>query len=456
MAASKLFVFSILALTVTFAEVPQLRNEGGSSPETSDSAVNGEFELLKSRIAFLESNIEESNREFMKKEETIVQLQKIIQENADIVASLQSDRESLKLHNVNNEQETRIHEAECVLQVAEKELMNAEVETALISQGLMTVHEGRLPHWLLVHLVHFQLYMVSYWNEHGKPAMNLSIQKDWFPIMKEQWLACKTSLELHIHLLIVKAVYVYHESKSLMVPHASNVLKVICSYAQEAKTLSMSCINQIAMLTISLLDKVYVALKPYAVEVLPGCRKLITSSSFYLHQDWLPIMKEQWLACKTSLEPHIHLLTVKAVYVYHVSKSLIVPHASKVLKVICSFAQEAKTLSPSYMHKIAMLTRSLLDKVYVALKPYALEVLHRFRKLIACSSFYHHQVQEMLKNHELIRPLANMELAWFVASALLAMPCLFLFLLCSSIFRKRVSHARRRRTQTHFEKCHTS
>ncbi|PON36697.1 hypothetical protein PanWU01x14_326320 [Parasponia andersonii] len=71
----------------------------------------------------------------------------------------QADELEKQLYKVNNKQETRIHKTERLLQIVEEELMKAEVETALISEGLN------------------RLYIEAYWNEYGKPAMDISIQQ---------------------------------------------------------------------------------------------------------------------------------------------------------------------------------------------------------------------------------------------------------------------------------------
>ncbi|PON56826.1 DNA repair ATPase-like protein, partial [Parasponia andersonii] len=374
---------SLLALSFTVVTLvePAVPENGGSAPEVSDSTFGVKLELLKSKIVALELSIDERNCELNEKEEIIKQMQKIIQHKSHSVASLESEIELLqeslydkeplsksdgqagalekqverlkkdidlqnkkkdglgarayvvgkkihelnsklaKLYKVNNEQETRIRKTERLLQVAEEELIKAEVETALISEGLNRVHGEWLPHWLSVHLEYFQ--------------------------------------------------------------------------------------------------------------------------------DWIPILKEQWLSFVTSLEPRIQLLTTKIVDTYYASKSYIAPRAVKVLKDLCSYTQ------------IAIVTRSHLDTLYVAVKQYTVKTLQAFREFMTSSALYHRQVQEMLKNNELMRPVANMDLAWFVATALLALPAIFLFKLFSAVFRKRVkkhihnsntNHMRRRPKQAHPDK----
>ncbi|PON63614.1 hypothetical protein TorRG33x02_275930 [Trema orientale] len=152
-----------------------------------------------------------------------------------------------KLYKVNNKQETRIRKTEHLLQVAE-------------------------------------LYVEAYWNEYGKPAMDISIRQDWIAILKEQWLSFVTSLEPCIQLLTAKIVDAYYASKSYIAPRAVKVLKDLCSYTREAKKLSETYMHQTARVSRSHLDKVYVSLKPYTVKALQACREFMTSSALYHHQ----------------------------------------------------------------------------------------------------------------------------------------------------------------------------
>ncbi|KAM1210564.1 hypothetical protein ACFX2I_002419 [Malus domestica] len=46
-----------------------------------------------------------------------------------------------------------------------------------IFEDLTKVHGGWLPHTFGVHVDYFQTYIVTYWNELGRPAFNLGIEK---------------------------------------------------------------------------------------------------------------------------------------------------------------------------------------------------------------------------------------------------------------------------------------
>ncbi|KAM1105427.1 hypothetical protein ACFX13_002451 [Malus domestica] len=82
-----------------------------------------------------------------------------------------------------------------------------------IFEDLTKVHGGWLPHTFGVHVDYFQTYIVTYWNELGRPAFNLGIEKalkmkargkgwagiiNWIPRLKKQSLEFKAYLEPNI------------------------------------------------------------------------------------------------------------------------------------------------------------------------------------------------------------------------------------------------------------------
>ena len=73
-----------------------------------------------------------------------------------------------------DKQKTRARKAEHLLKVAGEEML---MEVALVSAELVKVHRWWVPRWLTVHLRYFQSYIVTQWNDHGRPALDLLIQK---------------------------------------------------------------------------------------------------------------------------------------------------------------------------------------------------------------------------------------------------------------------------------------
>ncbi|KAH0993442.1 hypothetical protein GBA52_004925 [Prunus armeniaca] len=457
MATSKILVFSIF-LSLLFSRItadPPLPNDGASAsaPEVAGSSLKLKLELLQLKVSLLESSLDEKNRELKEKDESIKQMEKIIQEKSNSIALIQSGIQSvqgrdsldvveltdkshvqagglekqvkrlrediimqnkrkdeletrasiaeqkirelsLKLENlqkVNDGQKIGIRRTGRDLQVAEvfcpficymkfslldyginfmisqEERMKEKFGISSISRDLTEAHGGWLLHTFAVHIGNFQSYIVTYWNELGRPALDLGIEKA---------LEMKTQVEVWAELNI---------------------------------------------------------------------------ESF--RTKWIPSLKKQSFAFIAYLKPHIQSVATNTVDVYHSSKSSIAPLVFKVQKLADPYIQEAKKFTDPYIDQVAMVTRPHLDKVSVVLQPCAEKVIYAYGQFIRTATFYHHEVEEMLKGNEFTQSLASMEVAWFAAAALLALPAVFLFKLYSAIFRKKtkkrsyssqVNHTRRR------------
>ncbi|KAM1067479.1 hypothetical protein ACFX13_023014 [Malus domestica] len=438
MAPSKLLLFSVfLALSFTgITAYPPPPDDGASdsAQEVADSSLALQLQQLKSRVSLLESSIDDKNCELRKKDESIKLMEKVIQEKSNSIALLQSAIESvqgsepldvvelgdkphvqagglekqvkrlrediavqnkkrdeleaqasvaeqkiqelsIKLENlqkVNDEQKTGIQKTEHDLQVAEEEIVKEKFGISSISEDLTEVHGGWLPHTFGVHVDYFQTYIVTYWNELGRPAFNLGIEK----------------------------------------------------------ALKMKARGE-------------------------GWTEIIVER---IRTNWIPRLKKQSLEFKAYLEPNIRLVTAKTVDVYRSSKSSIGTLVFKAQNMADPYIQEAKKYTEPYIDRVAMVTKPHLDKLHIALKPYTKKVLNAYRKVITTTTFLHHEVKEILKNNELTQPVASMELAWFAATALLALPAVFLFKLYSATLGKKTkkrshssyaNHTRRRLKRAH-------
>nr|XP_028952280.1 uncharacterized protein LOC103450571 isoform X2 [Malus domestica]XP_028952281.1 uncharacterized protein LOC103450571 isoform X2 [Malus domestica] len=420
MAPSKLLLFSVfLALSFTgITAYPPPPDDGASdsAQEVADSSLALQLQQLKSRVSLLESSIDDKNCELRKKDESIKLMEKVIQEKSNSIALLQSAIESvqgsepldvvelgdkphvqagglekqvkrlrediavqnkkrdeleaqasvaeqkiqelsIKLENlqkVNDEQKTGIQKTEHDLQVAEEEIVKEKFGISSISEDLT------------------ETYIVTYWNELGRPAFNLGIEK----------------------------------------------------------ALKMKARGE-------------------------GWTEIIVER---IRTNWIPRLKKQSLEFKAYLEPNIRLVTAKIVDVYRSSKSSIGTLVLKAQNMADPYIQEAKKYTEPYIDRVAMVTKPHLDKLHIALKPYTKKVLNAYRKVITTTTFLHHEVKEILKNNELTQPVASMELAWFAATALLALPAVFLFKLYSATLGKKTkkrshssyaNHTRRRLKRAH-------
>lgn len=372
-----------------------------------------ELDQLKLKIHRLEVRLEESDKSVKSKDETIEKLKKAVQEKSDSISQLQSEVVSIqkkgssdveervdkayaqaaelqnevdriqkeleteskekdalktqaheaeeKIHELNlklknfqkvaDEQKAKIHKLERALQVVEEEMVKAKLEASSRINDLLEVHNAWLPPWFAEHTFHFQSFIVTEWNEHGKPTMDLLTQKTM-------------------------------ETKDQFGKWASPHFETI----------------------------------------------KIT---------WVPAIQEQWILIVEYLEPHVKLVRTKTVETYEASKTAIKPHLIKVQEVADPYYQEIKKISKPYVEQVATVAKPHVEKARVALKPYTQNALDKYGKFLESVTAYHHQVQvtvkEKMENHEAFKQLATQELVWFVASALLALPVLFLFRLFSTM-----------------------
>ncbi|XP_034886782.1 uncharacterized protein [Populus alba] len=368
MAASKLASLSILfILVLTLTAVVSVRADyddiTGSAAAVDSSAFKIELDQLKSKIHALESHIDEKTKELKGKDDMIALKEKIIQEKVDSIGSLQSELSSLQnngktdaqeqvrkaharagklekqvdklakeletqqtkkealearaseaekkiselnlkladLAKINEEQKSKIRKTERALKIAEEELLKTKSEATSKAKELMEVHGAWLPPWLAVQLVHWQ----THWNEHGKPAMELSIQRalekkaqaekwakphvetiktKWVPAIKEQWVVIATQVEPHVQSLTAKSVEIYEASKTTITAHVIRVQEIVDPYFQEAKKFSEPYIDQVATVTKPHVDKVRVVLKPYTKEAVDAYGKFLESATTYHDQ----------------------------------------------------------------------------------------------------------------------------------------------------------------------------
>ncbi|XP_027068362.1 uncharacterized protein [Coffea arabica] len=351
MALSKFLVF-FLFLSFIFSEINSATlsdsEDEVSESEVPDSSLKLELDKLKSKISLAESSIEERTQEIKSKERTIKELEKIIDEKSSNLASLQSEVLSLKekelskakkredeadvrasqlqeqinnlkkvieaqnekkvglearandaesrikdlnlklenLHRTNEEQKSRIHKSQRALEVAE-------------------VHEAWIPPWLSVHFVHFQSFVVTHWHKHGKPTLDLTVNKAlkkkselekwaqphvhivksrWMPIVKEHCSTFVNNFSLHLRSLTNNAIDLYHISKKSMEPHVVRLQEVLNPYFQEAKKFSKPYVDQVSLLMKPHMDKARVYLKPYTKKVIRSYKRFIKFVTAYHRQ----------------------------------------------------------------------------------------------------------------------------------------------------------------------------
>ncbi|KAL5699490.1 hypothetical protein ACHQM5_030383 [Ranunculus cassubicifolius] len=425
----------LLILTILIALISsshKVNADSGVSDEVqldvSDSNFKLELQLLKSKISDLELNIEEKARELKTKDESVLRLQKVIDEKSGSISSLQGEIDSLQkkgsvdteeqvgkahartlelekqveklrkeieaqiatkdaleartskaekkieklnlklqdLQKVNEEQKSRIRKTERALQVAEDEMVKAKLEAIAKANELTEAHGAWLPRWFATHLVSCQSFISTHWSLHGRPALDIATQK-----------ALKTKAQ----------------AQKWAEPHLETV-----------------------------------------------------------KSRWVPAAKEQWLVFTTYMEPHVQTLSTKTVEVYESSKKTIKPHIVKAQELAEPYYEEAKKFTKPHIDRVAAVSKPHVDKARKTLKPYTKKVVRAYKKFVKSATAYHNQVQatvqETLSKHELTKPFATKDLAWFAASAVLALPVLFLPKLLLAIFSKKTTKKSARNTHT--------
>ncbi|KAL6977838.1 hypothetical protein U1Q18_026622 [Sarracenia purpurea var. burkii] len=331
MVASRLLFFSIfLTLIIAKVTADsEIIDDNGLNPQFSQSSLKIELDQLNSKISLLESSIDEKIQELKSKDESISQMENIIREKSTTIASLQSDIQALQqkgsldvkeevvraharvselenqvdtlrreieaqnkqraavedranvaekkalelnvklesLKRINDEQKTIIYKTERALQVAEEEMMKAKLEATTATKKLIEAREVWIPHWLAVHLLHCQSFIVTQWNENGRPALDVTFQKalekkaqvekwaephveivktKWVPSIKDQWSKLVTQIEPHAKSLTAKSIEVYHASKNSLQPHVVKVLEIVDPYLQVSYSIYMFFLDDVA------------------------------------------------------------------------------------------------------------------------------------------------------------------------------------------------------------------
>ncbi|XP_042004756.1 uncharacterized protein LOC121753605 isoform X1 [Salvia splendens] len=420
MAALTLFLFTLFSSLLLTASISDVED---------DSTRSNGLDHLTSKIRTLENRIEEKTQEIKDRDVVIAAREKMINENSQNMASLESeiasfrdnrnpdaveqlgeanvragelenqveklkkdlamqieDKEQLearahevgkkaselnskadKLEKIVDEQKTKLRKTERALQIAEEEMMKAKFETTSKTKELMKVHGAWFPPWMALRLNYCQSLFERKWKLHAKPAL-------------QPWM-------------------------------------------QRA------------------IEK-----KAQAIEwVAPHIKKLRT--------EWLPAVKTKW---DDNVDPHVQKLTKKTIDIYQVSKNSVMPYFIRAVDLADPYFQGLRRVSTPYITQVATAARPHVNRLHFAVEPYMKGPVRAYGKFLESATTYHYQVQdkvhEKLKGHGLTKHLATKELVWFAASALLALPVFFLFRICSVVFcgKKAKRQPRRNVSSRHY------
>ncbi|KAI5584235.1 hypothetical protein BDE02_06G066600 [Populus trichocarpa] len=266
MAASiKLLFLLLISLSFTY-----ITSEPEPEPEPQRFSLENILDQLKSHISVLESRIDDRTREIRSKDEKIRQMEMIIHEKSKSIDSLMSEIESLQPKGVIDVKEqssksyARIGELEKQVDKLRKELESqsqekdsveirayvAEKKYKELSLKLETVqvHGEWFPHWLTVYFSNFQYHVVTHWDEHGRQALDMTVQKvlekksqfdkwaehhtetiynKWIPMFKDWLLNCISYLWECIPPQTTKCDELFHAWKKTALHHAINRVQLL-------------------------------------------------------------------------------------------------------------------------------------------------------------------------------------------------------------------------------------
>ncbi|KAL5974166.1 hypothetical protein ACLOJK_030829 [Asimina triloba] len=350
MAISRLLMVSFL-LSLVFLKIgaDELVEDVIYESDGPDPALELELQQLREKIYVLESTILDRTRELKTKDESILKMEKVIRERSERIAVLQSEIESIqekgtldaeeligkanarareleiqvellqseleaqntkrdslearafesekqvrelnlkleKLQKINDEQKARIQKTERTLKVAEEEMMRAKLEATSKSKELL------------------ESSVEKHWDKHGKPILNVAMQKaseksakvqEWaaphvetvkvkfVPVLKERWLTVTTIVEPYVKSATTRTVEIYEASKTTLTPHVVRVREVATPYFQEAKRYSKPYIDLVVTVTKPHVDKARIALKPYTEKGVQVSQKFLESATVYHYQ----------------------------------------------------------------------------------------------------------------------------------------------------------------------------
>ncbi|KAL9227193.1 hypothetical protein vseg_002916 [Gypsophila vaccaria] len=284
-------------------KVASLQSQIESAQKKGTSDAEERFDKAHAWAAELQKRVEELKNEMeeQSKEKKVLEIRaKDSQKKIDDL-SLKLEQ----LQKINDEQKSRIHKTERALKVAEEEMMKAKLEATSRSRELTEVHGAWFPPWLLDHILRSWSFVEAEWNEHGKPVMEILIEKalekkgqaeKWaaphvetvktklVPAVKEQWVVVIEYVEPHVLLLTAKTTEAFEASKIAVKPHINKVHELAEPYYQEVKRASKPYIDQVATVAKPHVEKARTALKPYTKKALHVYGKFLESATVYHNQ----------------------------------------------------------------------------------------------------------------------------------------------------------------------------
>ncbi|XP_010541135.1 PREDICTED: uncharacterized protein LOC104814666 isoform X1 [Tarenaya hassleriana] len=421
--SAKRFVLLFLVVSSIFGEITCMPSSCSGNDDAFPSDGHGcydprtqELEELRSRVSALASIFKEREVELLSKEETIQRMETTIREKSDKISQLQSEIDfiesasSVKRKGKAEEQvyqlEKQIFKLKREAEAQNKRRLELETRTEVAERRVVELN-SKLENLLKVNVEQKQRI-------HNTEFSLKSAEERLSKVESFAVSSYKKFIEVNWEKLSDKFDFHSSQARAYLMTRWSEYLRPTLSTTVQKASKKM--------------DEV---------------RKWSEPHIQTLNNKWVPHIKDMWLTCAIYLEPKIQSLTQKSVEVYHMSKQALSPYLVQAMDTTYDYFQVAKRHTQPYTTRVVTVAKPHWDKAHVAFEPYAEKMRHAFTKLLNSTAVYHQQAQEMLKNNELTKPVATVDLAWFVATALLGLPLIFVIKFLSAISNtkpKRNSH----------------
>ncbi|XP_028556928.1 uncharacterized protein LOC110113379 isoform X9 [Dendrobium catenatum] len=222
------------------SQIELLRKQAAADAQQYVEKVNKQASEMEKQVARLKSEIEAQTMKRGALEARGAEAEKNMQE-----LNLKLERFFFQLQENYDKQKLRIKNTERDLQVAEEELMKAQLEAASKLKKLTEVHVAWLPAWIAFYMSHCVEVAVTHWNEHGKLALDGFFQKKWIPVAKERMFSFTSYVQPYAQLTSAKTMEVYETFKKKIAPHIMKVQELPNPYFLEARRFSKPYVDQI-------------------------------------------------------------------------------------------------------------------------------------------------------------------------------------------------------------------
>uniref|UniRef100_A0A0E0KUW9 Uncharacterized protein n=1 Tax=Oryza punctata TaxID=4537 RepID=A0A0E0KUW9_ORYPU len=147
---------------------------------------------------------------------------------------------------------------------------------------------------------------------------------------------------------------------------------------------------------------------------------------------------------KNSGDVYASAIATRSTKAYRVCRDTIEPSMAKAQEFADHYWQESKKFTTPYITKIVAASEPHLSRAGAVLEPYTRPVISAWRKLVMSASVPHRQVQKGIKHfvndNGLLKSDSANRLAWFTASALVALPMFYTYkMISAAMWRKAVA-----------------